>query len=234
MYGPDQASNPRLADIVNKAKKAGFPKSSIEAAIARGQGKSATGKPLEALTIEAVMPSNIGVIIECESDNRLGHQAEINAVVKKCGGVISQASFLFEKRGRVMLDRGELSFDDIFEQAIEASALDVLEGDDDDRIVIMTEVAETKSVAEALSKSSNINVDAMDTDIVWRAKEDMQSELADSAAASQLIKLVDMLAELDVGLQSIYANAVQGAVSDQMWSELRERRVGCGNESFEP
>ena len=38
-YGPDPNTNPRLADIVTKAKRDGFAKASIEAAIARGQGK---------------------------------------------------------------------------------------------------------------------------------------------------------------------------------------------------
>ena len=43
LFGPDINSNPKLADLVTKAKKEAFPKASIEAAIARGQGKSLTG-----------------------------------------------------------------------------------------------------------------------------------------------------------------------------------------------
>ena len=57
LFGPDINANPKLADLVTKAKKEAFPKASIEAAIARGQGKSLTGASLERLTVEGILPT---------------------------------------------------------------------------------------------------------------------------------------------------------------------------------
>ena len=69
-YGPDINTNPRLAGLVVHAKKAGFPKSSIESAIARGQGVSPSGAMLETMTIEAMIPPSIAAVIECQTDSK--------------------------------------------------------------------------------------------------------------------------------------------------------------------
>ena len=65
-HGPDPNSNARLATLIAGAKKSGFPKSSIENAIARGQGLSPTGAALEMVTVEAML-SSMAVIIECQT-----------------------------------------------------------------------------------------------------------------------------------------------------------------------
>lgn len=221
VYGAETTSNPRLVNVIADAKRAGFPKASIEAAIARGLGRSANGKPLETLSVEAIMPGNVGIIIECETDTRLGHQASIVSAIKKCGGTTSPSSFLFARRGRVVFDLGNKTFDDIFEQAIEASALDVSE--EDGRVTVLTEPAETRRVAEALSESLGLDQNDLDTEIIWMANHDTESPLADSSAASQLSKLLDMVDDLDIHLQGVYANVAQGVLSEDMWSELRAR-----------
>jgi transcriptional/translational regulatory protein YebC/TACO1 len=60
-YGPDPKINPRLATVITTAKKMGFPKASIESAIARGQGVSPNRAPLENVTIEAMIPPSVAV-----------------------------------------------------------------------------------------------------------------------------------------------------------------------------
>ena len=69
-YGADPNSNTRLAALVANAKKAGFPKASIDAAIARGQGRSTSGAALENVTIEAMLPNAIAAVIECQQIQR--------------------------------------------------------------------------------------------------------------------------------------------------------------------
>lgn len=70
VYGPDPASNPQLAAVVATAKEQGVPKATIENAIARGQGISPKGAALENLTIEAMIPPSVAIIIECQTDSK--------------------------------------------------------------------------------------------------------------------------------------------------------------------
>jgi transcriptional/translational regulatory protein YebC/TACO1 len=78
MAGPNPDMNPRLALALVTAKKNAVPKASIEAAMARGQGLSATGAALESLVLEAILPPSIATIIECQTDNKLRALADLS------------------------------------------------------------------------------------------------------------------------------------------------------------
>ncbi|KAJ5248894.1 hypothetical protein N7468_000345 [Penicillium chermesinum] len=65
LWGADPKFNPRLTLALSNAKRASIPKIVIESAIARGQGLSVTGQALEAVTIEAMFPGSVAVVVEC-------------------------------------------------------------------------------------------------------------------------------------------------------------------------
>ena len=166
VYGVDPASNPRLATIIATAKKAGLPKSTMESAIARGAGKSLTGASLESVTIEAMLPSSVAAIIECQTDNNLRTRADIRLILKEFGGTVSPTKHLFERQGKITLEKAEgFAEEDILDQAIEAGAWDVGFNDDGQRMVVYTDPQRTSSVAEALAKADGIRYES--SDIVW-------------------------------------------------------------------
>ncbi|TKA71829.1 hypothetical protein B0A49_06172, partial [Cryomyces minteri] len=101
VYGPDPNINPRLAHAIATAKKSGFAKASIEAAIARGQGVSASGAKLESLTIEAILPPSVAVVIDCETDNKLRTLADVRLLIKHYEGNVTPTNYLFAKKGRI-------------------------------------------------------------------------------------------------------------------------------------
>ena len=166
--------NPRLADVIVRAKKIGFPKASIETAIARGQGVSPSGVALENLTVEAMVPPSIAVIIECQTDSKLRTLSDIRLAVKEAGGTVTPINHLFERKGRVVFEKSlGLGENEIFDRAIEAGATDVEfeEGD----VVVSTEPAQVTAVADALTLV--LGSSAKNSEIIWDPKKDMMVDV---------------------------------------------------------
>jgi len=140
----------------------------MESAIARGAGKSLSGASLESVTIEAMLPSSVAAIIECQTDNKLRTMADVRLIIKDCGGTVSPTNHLFERRGRIRLKKAEsLGEEDILDEVIEAGASDV-ETEDDSHLVVYTEPQQTSSAAEALAKLAGLRLES--SDIIWYPK----------------------------------------------------------------
>lgn len=221
LFGAEISSNPKLADLVTKAKKEGFAKASIEAAIARGQGRSLTGASLERLTVEGILPNNVAVIVECETDNKLRTLAKIKLVIKDNGGTATPSSYLFEKRGRIVFDQKDgVGLDEAMEPALEAGAtdIDVLE---DDCVVVYTAPEETKAVGEAVSNA--LGVEIKTSDIVWDPNEDTKTVVPSEDAAQDLAMFMDIMVEEESTVHAISMNVAQGDLSSEAWKELQAR-----------
>ena len=175
-YGADPKFNPRLATIINSAKKQGLPKASIESAIARGQGRSATGAALETLTIEAMLPPSVAVIVECQTDSKSRTLNDIRGLIKQSGGTATPTSHMFDRKGKVVFE-GHKSMieEEIFDRAIEAGAIDV-QMEEDGKVIVFAEYSQTAAVADALAASSGLEV--VSSDIIWDPKEDMMVDVA--------------------------------------------------------
>ena len=176
--GADPQYNPRLATSIAAAKKQGLAKSLIESAIAKGQGRSASGAALESLTIEAMIPPSVAVIVECQTDSKARTMSDLKLAIKESGGTMTPTSHMFEKKGRVVFERSEgIGEEEIFDQAVEAGATDV-RMEKDGKIVLDTESSSTTALADAMTASFGLKVDSMD--IIWDPKEDMMVDVASS------------------------------------------------------
>lgn len=222
VFGPDPTSNTRLATAIAAAKKNHFPKASIENAIARGQGLSSTGAPLESVTVEAMLPPGVGVVVDCLTESKGQTIQETRAVIKDCGGTASPSAYLFEKKGRVVFQAKEgVGVDEVLDAAIEVGAEDIRE--EDGSVVALCETAETKNVAEGLEKETGLEVESFG--IVWDAVEDTRVNIQDEAVVYQLEIFVDKIMEAP-GVQSVSMNAV----GDGVWERLGDR-VYLGKDS---
>ncbi len=180
-YGADSQFNPRLATIITAAKKQGFPKASIESAIARGQGRSPTGTALESLTIEAMVPPSVAIIVECQTDSKARTLNDVKLAIKESGGTMTPTSHMFDRKGKIVFVGSQgIGEEEIFDQAIEAGALDV-QMEEDSKVVVYAESSHTTAVADALATSSGLKVESLD--IIWDPKEDM---IVDVAASEML------------------------------------------------
>jgi transcriptional/translational regulatory protein YebC/TACO1 len=212
--------NPRLALALTTAKKNAVPKASIEAAIARGQGLSASGAALESLTLEAILPPSIATIIEVQTDNKLRALADLRLLVKEAGGQVSTVGFMFTKKGRIIFRPKEgMGVDEVLEPALDAGVEDVFE-DEQGRIVLFTEPAQTKTIAETLAASLGLEIE--ESEIIFDPNEDTKVVLDDADAAAKLGSFLDELHEEVQGVQGVYVNWARGVgVSEEVWEELR-------------
>ncbi|KAI9832562.1 MAG: hypothetical protein M1819_004352 [Sarea resinae] len=221
LFGADPNNNPRLATAIQTAKKAGFPKASMEAAISRGQGISLSGAALETLTLEAILPPSVAFVIDCQTDSKARTLQDLRVLIKDFNGTATPTSYLFEKKGRIEFEEAEgISGDDILDDAIEAGASDIVEGPDGS-ITVFTEPSQTRSVMEALTASSaKLKVDT--SEIIWDPNEDTMVGLPSDDAAKSLSNFIDALQE-DPSVLGVYANVSQGDVSEGAWVELKSR-----------
>jgi transcriptional/translational regulatory protein YebC/TACO1 len=212
--------NPRLALALTKAKKNAVPKASIEAAIARGQGLSPSGTALESVTLEAILPPSVATVIECQTDSKLRLLADLRLLVKEAGGNVSGVSYMFEKRGRIIFRQKDgVGVDEVLEPALEEGVLDVTE-DDQGRVLVFTEPAQTKMTAEKLAKTLDLEVE--ETEIIWDPNEDTKVPLDNEETAQQLGEFLDEVQEV-MGVQGVYTNWSKGSISEETWANLRSR-----------
>ncbi|KAF7935320.1 uncharacterized protein EAE97_008227 [Botrytis byssoidea] len=218
LHGADPYINPRLATVLAAAKKAGFPKASMEAAIARGQGKSTTGAALQKATLECIMPPQVAMIIEAETDSVNRTMMDLRHLVKTHGGTVTPTAYLFQKKGCVTFEKDEknLGVDDVMDEAIEAGAED-LEVDDEGNIVVWTEPNMVTVAGDALQKKFDIKIGS--SDILWDPNEDTNVPVDAGEATDRLISFIESTRD-NSDVQGIYANVVQGNIDDGKWEEL--------------
>ncbi|MCC2678842.1 MAG: hypothetical protein K0R29_1418 [Pseudobdellovibrio sp.] len=129
--GPDPAMNARLRMAIDAAKKISCPNDTIERAIKKGAGLLDDGKVIEELTYEGYAPHGVGVIVECQTDNKHRTAPEMRAVFKKHDGNLGETgsvAWMFARVGEI--EGTKTGSFDIDEEAIEAGADDVTKNDD--------------------------------------------------------------------------------------------------------
>ncbi|MBN1885284.1 MAG: YebC/PmpR family DNA-binding transcriptional regulator [Candidatus Krumholzibacteriota bacterium] len=129
--GGDLEGNPRLRTAVQNARDANMPASNIEKAIKRGTGEL-PGVTYEECTFEGYAPGGVAVLVESLTDNRNRTSAEVRHLFSKHGGHLGEpnsVSYLFESKGVLVIDAGNVDEDTIIEIALENGADDVRSDD---------------------------------------------------------------------------------------------------------
>ena len=129
--GSDPEMNSRLKMAIGAAQKASCPKDTIERAIKKGAGLEAADT-IEELTYEGYGPHGVGVIVECQSDNKTRTVSEIRNLFKKNGGSMGESGSVQWMFDRVALIEGHKdNVEDPEADAIEAGAMEVEKTDED-------------------------------------------------------------------------------------------------------
>lgn len=124
--GPDPAMNSRLRLAIDEAKHHSCPNETIERAIKKGSGILDDGKTIEELTYEGYGPHGVGVIVECQTDNKNRTASEVRNVFKSHEGNLGESgavAWMFSRIGYI-----EGTKDGTFdpeEEAIEVGANEV-------------------------------------------------------------------------------------------------------------
>ncbi|KAL4726536.1 hypothetical protein ACLX1H_007218 [Fusarium chlamydosporum] len=196
-----------------------IPKNLIEAAVARGQGRSTTGAQLESLSLEALMPPDIAMVVDAETDNKTRTLHDLRLVVKKAGGVVGSTTFYFTRRGRAVFKAKEdgPTLSEVLDEAIEHEGLEDVEELPEGDFLAWTQPNTLSTITEALLKKFELEI--LDSDIVWAPNEDTKVSIDTSTQADALDALFNGLKE-HPEVKAIYANVRQGAVGDEDWDKV--------------
>jgi len=197
--GPDPDENPRLRLAVDRAKSSNMPKDTMQRAIDRGAGGEDGN--LEESLFEGYGQAGIAVMVETMSDNRNRTVADVRHAFTKFGGSLGtdgSVAYLFSKQGQITFEPGA-DEDVIMEAALEAGADDVVTNEDGSIDVVTTQEDFT-AVNEALAAAGLESANAEVT-MVASVSVDLDAE-----TGAKVMKLIDMLEELD-DVQNVYHNA---------------------------
>ncbi len=155
--GGDPEANSRLRLAINSAKAESVPKDTIERAIKKGTGELDDGKTIEEVMYEGYAPHQVGVLVECQTDNRARTAPDIRFIFKKHDGQMGEqgsVAWMFDRIGLVEGVPPEGKEIDPEEEAIEAGANEVEKSNDDEQTLysFYTEADEVDVVQKALTE----------------------------------------------------------------------------------
>jgi YebC/PmpR family DNA-binding regulatory protein len=197
--GGDIDGNPSLALAVQKAKDASMPKDNIERAIAKGTGEGADADAIEAVVYEGYGPGGVALLIEALTDNRNRTGADMRHTLAKNGGNLGEpgsVSYLFDKKGVVVVDAGRWSEDDLI-VAIDAGAEDIAR--DEDVFEILTDPGDLSAVRAALAEAG-IEPERAEVAQLPKSRVPVEGE-----QAGRLMRLIDALEDND-DVSAVHAN----------------------------
>ena len=199
--GPDPASNSKLRDAIAKAKAANMPGDNIERSIKKASGEL-TAVNYEENVYEGYAQEGVAVIVETLTDNTNRTSADIRHIFSKCGGSLGTTgcvSYMFEKKGLIVVDGSGVDEDTLMMEALEAGADDVVA--QDGYFEIYTAPADFSAVREAVEANKDY--------VILDAGVQMipSNTITPSAEAEVKIRrLLDMLEDND-DVQNVYHNA---------------------------
>jgi YebC/PmpR family DNA-binding regulatory protein len=198
--GGDPEGNPTLYDAIQKAKKSSVPNDNIDRAWKRGSGAEAGGADYQTIMYEGYGPSGVAVLIECLTDNRNRAASDVRVAMTRNGGSMADpgsVSYLFNRKGVVIVPKGELTEDDVLLAVLEAGAEEV--NDLDDAFEIVSEATDLVPVRKALQEAG-IDYDSADATFLPTVSVELDEE-----GARKVFRLIDALEDSD-DVQNVYAN----------------------------
>ncbi|MDM8083957.1 YebC/PmpR family DNA-binding transcriptional regulator [Cellulomonas cellasea] len=209
--GGDVAGNPTLFDAIQKAKRTSVPIDNINRAVKRGSGQEAGGADYETIMYEGYGPGGIAVLVECLTDNRNRAASDVRVAFTRNGGQMADpgsVSYLFSRRGVVMVPKEGTDEDSVMEAALDAGVEEV--NDFGDSFEVLSAATDLVPVRTALQEAG-IEYDS--ADVVFYPS--MQIEV-DVEGVRKIMRLIDALEDSD-DVQNVYANF---DASDEVMAEL--------------
>ena len=184
--GGDLDSNPRLRKAVSNAKSNNVPAGNIERAIKKGIG-DLDGVEFDEITYEGYGPNGVAIIIEVITDNKNRSVAELRHIFTKFGGSLGETgsvSWMFEKKGQIILESKSIVYENLFDISLIAGAED-LEKFENSYIITTTfeslmEVKKTIEDHGYLTKSADYQMISKTTQKVTKSESDSIVKLLDT------------------------------------------------------
>lgn len=186
MGGADPNFNARLRMAIDAAKKGSCPNDTIDRAIKKGAGQL-DGSTIDEVLYEGYGPHGVGVLVECQTDNRNRTASEVRLMFKQNEGNLGESgsvAWMFERVSKIIAHK-DGSFDPE-EEAIEAGANEV-EKEESDHIFYAA-MESLDSVKKAL-ESRGWKISTAELSYTAKNKTNLQDP--------QRQEVIDFLNELD-------------------------------------
>lgn len=212
--GADVNSNPRLRLAIDKALSSNMTRDTIDRAVKKGVG-GLDADNMVASRYEGYGPGGVAVMVDCLTDNKNRTVGEVRHAFTKHGGNLGQdgsVGYLFNEKGVISFNSDSAANVDenlVIEVAIDAGAEDVV-SEKDGSIEIVTTPATFEQVKRALLDNKLL---ASNSELTLIASTDCPVDLE---TAQRLLKMVDMLEDLD-DVQNVYTNV---DISDEVMAQL--------------
>ena len=188
--GPDPALNAKLRDVVSKAKANNMPNDNIQRSIKKAAGEG-QGENYKEVTYEGYGPAGTAIIVDCITDNLNRTASDVRHCFEKHGGSLGATgcvSWMFDRKGIIVIDGEGLDEDEVMMDALEAGAADV--AFNDGYFEIETDPNDVATVSEALE--GKYKLESAEATLVPQNTTDPAGD-----DLERLQKILDMLEELD-------------------------------------
>jgi YebC/PmpR family DNA-binding regulatory protein len=197
--GGDPDGNPRLRGAIVAAKAENMPADNIKRAIQRGTGEL-EGVNYEEITYEGYGPGGVALIVDVLTDNKNRAVSEIRHAFTKNGGNLGESnsvSWMFTKKGVIVVDKAAASEDRLTEIVLDAGAEDL--SDEGDTWEVLCDPKDFEAVTNALAAAKIKPEHAEVTKIASTYTK------LEGSAAGQMVRLLETLEDLD-DTQNVYSN----------------------------
>lgn len=199
--GPSADSNPRLRDVIAKAKANNMPNDTIERSIKKASGEL-NAVDYETITYEGYGPAGIAVLVDVLTDNKNRSAGNVRYAFTKQGGNMGSTgcvSFMFQSKGQIVIEKKDgLDEDELMMMALDAGAEDF--ESEDEVYVVTTSQEDFGTVREALEAEG---LEFLEAEI--KMVPDTYTAI-DQETATKFQKMLDVL-EDDDDVQNVYHNA---------------------------
>ncbi|KKS96676.1 MAG: hypothetical protein UV73_C0009G0027 [Candidatus Gottesmanbacteria bacterium GW2011_GWA2_43_14] len=195
----DPDSNFKLRLAIDRAKSVNMPKENIMRAIEKA-AKSGDSENMSEIVYEAYGPAGVAVLIKAVTDNKQRTVAEVKNLLERGGGVLAaqgSVSRLFSQVGLIEIGKEGRTFDEIFELATEAGAIDI--EDTDEAFLVYTDHGELHKVREFLQTKVTI----LSAELSFRTEAAVRPDKQETR--EKIEKLLDAVEDME-DVQRVYTN----------------------------
>jgi YebC/PmpR family DNA-binding regulatory protein len=199
--GGDPSGNPRLRTAIDKAKEVNMPSDNIKRAVMKGTGEL-PGVSYEEAIYEGYGPGGAAVLIEVLTDNKNRTTPEIRHIMSKSGGNLGEAgcvSWMFEKKGYVLVEKAKVDEDTLMSAALDAGAEDMKNDSKEDNYEIITAPENLEQVRTSV-EASGIPVSLAEITMLPK-----NYAALDEKQAEQMMRLIEALEDHE-DVQNVYTN----------------------------
>lgn len=198
--GGDPTSNSKLKDLIAKAKSNNVPNDNIDRVIKKAMGDGDKNN-YETAVYEGYGPNGVAVIVEALTDNKNRTAADVRHYFDKFGGNLGTmgcVSFMFEKKGIIVIENDGLDEEKVMDDCMEAGAADF--DYQEEAIEITTEPQDFDNVRKFLEEKGYAFASAQIEQV-----PSTYTALTDEESRTKMNRLIDALEDND-DVQEIWHN----------------------------